>query len=236
VVVALHGGPDQHWTLEFAPLFQMLAHAGLAVVAPNQRGSTGYGTAHARAIIGAWGGPDLADIRELGRTIVAARDPDARRPAVYGSSYGGFLALLTAAADPDGWSACAAVAPFRSVESLYAQAGRPTRNLIDRLDGHPRVDDELGPRDLGRLVSRIRASVLIAHGLLDETIPVTQSRELVDRLVSRGHHDVTYREPPNRGHLAFRASRTDPLALEITRFLAQYDDVRPLGAAASSLH
>ncbi len=229
VVVALHGGPDRHWTLEFDPLFQMFADAGLAVVAPNQRGSTGYGTAHAQAIVGAWGGPDLADIRELGRIIIAARDPDTRRPAVYGNSYGGFLALLTAAADPDAWSACAAVAPFRSVDSLYARASRPTRNLIDRLGGHPRLDDELGPRDLDKLVPRIRASVLIVHGLLDETIPVTQSRELVSRLISSGHQDVTYREPRNRGHVAVRATHADPLALELTRFLAQYDDVRPMG-------
>ena len=37
------------------------------MVAPNQRGSTGYGAAHRNAIGGAWGGPDLADVLRLGR-------------------------------------------------------------------------------------------------------------------------------------------------------------------------
>ena len=54
VVVALHGGPDAHWTLAFDSLFQLLAGAGLTVVAPNQRGSTGYGRAYQDAIAGAW--------------------------------------------------------------------------------------------------------------------------------------------------------------------------------------
>ncbi|WP_329088723.1 alpha/beta hydrolase family protein [Streptosporangium sp. NBC_01469] len=221
VVVALHGGPDRHWSLAFDGFFQMLADAGLTVVAPNQRGSTGYGRAHAEAIVGAWGGPDLDDIRALCGTLTAGRPSGAEPPALYGSSYGGFLALLAAAADPGAWSACVAVAPFRSAASLYAQAPQPVRNLIDRLGGLGEVTDALGPRDLASLVPRIRARVLIAHGLLDETIPVTQSRELVDRLISAGHPDVTYREPANRGHIAFGARSGDPLAREITAFLTQ---------------
>ncbi|MET7757575.1 alpha/beta fold hydrolase [Streptomyces sp. NPDC005389] len=234
VVIALHGGPDRHWTLGFEALLQLFATAGLTVIAPNQRGSTGYGREHADAIRGAWGGPDLADVRSLRAFVEEARGPDAPRPAVFGSSYGAFLALLAAAADPDGWSACVAVAPFTSVPALYADAPVPTRNLIDRLAGHGEVADSLGPRDLLRLAERIRARVLLLHGRLDETIPVAHSRALARRLVEAGHGHVTYREPADRGHMAFSPLAGSPHLQEITDFLARPDT--PRGAAADQGH
>ncbi|MFJ5260161.1 alpha/beta hydrolase family protein [Streptomyces sp. NPDC088387] len=231
VVVALHGGPDRHWTLGFDALFQLFAAAGLTVIAPNQRGGTGYGREHADAIRGAWGGPDLADIRSLRAFVEETRGPGAPRPAVYGSSYGAFLALLATAADPDGWSACAAVAPFTSVPALYADAPTPTRNLVDRLAGHGDVADALGPRDLLRLAERIRTRVLLLHGRLDETIPVAHSRALAYRLVDTGHGHVTYREPADRGHMAFSPLAGSPQLQEITDFLTR-PDVPPTATAS----
>ncbi|MFF6979994.1 alpha/beta fold hydrolase [Streptomyces sp. NPDC008343] len=230
VVIALHGGPDRHWTLGFDTLLQFFADAGLAVIAPNQRGSTGYGRGHADAIRGAWGGPDLADIRALRAYVDETRGPGAPRPAVYGSSYGAFLALLATAADPEGWSGCVAVAPFSSVSALHADANPPTRHLIDRLAGHGDVDDALGSRDLLRLVERIRTRVFLLHGRLDETIPVSHSRALAHRLIDAGHGDVTYREPADRGHTAFSPLAGAPQPREITDFLARPDVLRRASA------
>ncbi|MFF0870064.1 alpha/beta hydrolase family protein [Nonomuraea sp. NPDC003560] len=118
VVVALHGGPEAAWRFAHEPLFQRLSGAGIAVVAPNQRGSTGYGAAHRDAIRDAWGGPDLADVLALGHALVAARDPGEPRPMVYGASYGAYLALLACAAQADLWSRAAVVAPFLSGREL----------------------------------------------------------------------------------------------------------------------
>nr|BFE80626.1 hypothetical protein GCM10020093_032270 [Planobispora longispora] len=110
VVLALHGGPESSWRLGFDPLFRRLAAAGIAVVAPNQRGSTGYGAAHRDAVRGAWGGPDLDDVLHLGRALSAARGPSLERPMLYGPSYGAYLALLAAAARPGLWARAAVVA------------------------------------------------------------------------------------------------------------------------------
>ncbi|MBO3744611.1 alpha/beta fold hydrolase [Streptosporangiaceae bacterium NEAU-GS5] len=216
VVVALHGGPERHWTVGFDRLFQALAEAGVTVIAPNQRGSTGYGTPHRAAITGQWGGPDLADILWLCAILRAGRPPDAPPPAVYGNSYGAFLALLAAAAEPDSWSACVAVAPFRSAAALYATAGRPIRHMIDRLGGH-------GGPDLDVLAPRISADVLIAHGALDEVIPVGEARALVDRLTAAGHPRVAYREVPDRGHDVI-GGHAGPLVTEIAHFLARVSE------------
>ncbi|WP_283139297.1 alpha/beta hydrolase family protein [Rhizohabitans arisaemae] len=210
VLIALHGGPEHHWSPRFDPLFARLARDGVTVVAPNQRGSTRYGAAHQSAIHGAWGGPDLADIHHLARIV--------KRPggelALYGVSYGAYLALLAAAVHPDLWSACAVVAPFLSGPKLYAEAGDGVRRLLERLDGLTEIDDEIGPRDLTVLGPRITARLMVIHGTDDPVVPVSQSRALVGAL-----REVDFREIPGAGHNPLFDVDGTPLPDLIPRFL-----------------
>ncbi|MFI5528332.1 alpha/beta hydrolase family protein [Kitasatospora sp. NPDC051853] len=205
LVLALHGGPADAWRLEFDPALQRMAAEGLAVLAPNQRGSTGYGTEHAMAIRGAWGGPDLADVLHLldgiaGQRAALGLEP----PALFGVSYGAFLALLAAAHAPDGQVArCAVVAPFLSGARLLAEASAPVRALTTRLGGGDPVDDRLGPRDVLQLAHRLTAPLLIVHGDRDEVVPVGQSRTLRHELLRIGRAegaDFRYVEAAGAGH------------------------------------
>ncbi|MFJ4596980.1 MULTISPECIES: alpha/beta hydrolase family protein [unclassified Kitasatospora] len=224
VLVALHGGPEAAWDLGYEPVLHRLATAGIAVVAPNQRGSTGYGAAHAEALHGAWGGPDLADIRALVRALAAGRPGSAPPPMLYGVSYGAHLALLAAAADPQLWSRCAVVAPFLSAARLHAQASPAVRALIDRLGGRTEVEDGLGPRDLWTLADRIRTPLMIVHGTDDRTIPVDQSRQLRQRLLDTGHSEGThfrYAEVPGGGHSPLENLAGAHLREQLVEFLSQ---------------
>ena len=202
VLLLLHGGPEAATRVGFDPLVQAFASSGITVIAPNYRGSIGYGRAHSQAIHHAWGGPDLADVRAVAQHVRHGR----RRPGtlmLFGESYGAFLALLAASAEPALWSHCVAVAPFVSAPSLYAEGSVGVRSLIDRLGGCTVVDDYLGPRDLSRLCDRISAWLLLIHGGNDEVIPVGQSRALRAHLVRAGRRegrDFTYLEPPTGGH------------------------------------
>ncbi|MEV7914814.1 alpha/beta fold hydrolase [Streptomyces griseus] len=186
VVVALHGGPEDHWTLGHDPVLARLSEAGAAVVAPNQRGSTGYGRAHAEAIHGAWGVPDLADIRSLVRTLTDQRPPDAEPPVLLGISYGGFLALLAVCADPYAWARCAVIAPFLSARGLRERSSPAVRALIDRHGLGEPPDDDLGPRDVERLAHRIRVPLLALHGCDDPVVPVDETRRLRRSLARAG--------------------------------------------------
>ncbi|MGW1295308.1 alpha/beta hydrolase family protein [Streptomyces sp. NPDC002533] len=186
VVVALHGGPEDHWTLGHDPVLARLSEAGAAVVAPNQRGSTGYGRAHAEAIHGAWGVPDLADIRSLVRTLTEQRPPDAEPPVLLGISYGGFLALLAVCADPYAWARCAVIAPFLSARGLRERSSPAVRALIDRHGLGEPPDDDLGPRDVERLAHRIRVPLLALHGTDDPVVPVDETRRLRRSLAGAG--------------------------------------------------
>jgi pimeloyl-ACP methyl ester carboxylesterase len=219
VVVALHGGPSEHWDLGFYGHLRWLASAGLVIVAPNQRGSTGYGREHEYAIRGAWGGPDLEDLLAIGRHLRAVRGPARRPPALLGTSYGAFLGLLAVACAPELWSSCVAVAPFVSGARLCPDAGSGVRALLDRLHGTVVLDDHIGPRDLVRLAPRMRGRILVAHGEHDPVIPVSHSREIVAALRDVSGVDLAYREEPGRGHLLVNPG-SEALLAEILRVLA----------------
>jgi pimeloyl-ACP methyl ester carboxylesterase len=186
MVVALHGGPLSAWRFDFDPLFQRLAAAGVAVVAPNYRGSTGYGDDHLRAVIDDWGGPDLEDVLHLGRSLERERRGRALpRPVVLGASYGAFLALLAACDGPSLWSACVALAPFLSGPRLHEGAGATVQHRIIRLGGLRAIDRE-GPRDVLQVCESLSAPLLLVHGSRDLTIPVEHSRILRRRLLELG--------------------------------------------------
>ena len=205
VVVALHGGPEAAWELDFNPLFQALASAGAAIIAPNQRGSTGYGDAHSAAIRDAWGGPDTHDVCHLGMTVRRRRGGGAPAPMLYGESYGAYLALLATGRAPELWSRCAVIAPFLSAERLYDDATPEVRRLIDRLGG--RTSPPTGTADVLAVADRIRVPLLVIHGDSDQRVPVTHSRRLREHLLSSGR-----REPTDVRYLEVRGAGHDPLA------------------------
>ena len=200
VVIALHGGPLDAWRLNFDPLMHALAAKGVAIVAPNQRGSTHYGVAHALAIRQCWGGPDLQDVLAIARALRSDRAASAGRPVLLGSSYGAFLALLAAAADPTLWSGCVALAPFLSGPRLYPEAGGVTRAVIERLGGLTVPIFDGKAQDVLERCGEIAAPVLIIHGTEDDVVPVGQSRLLYQCLRARGHPSAELVELPGAGH------------------------------------
>ncbi|MFB4308887.1 alpha/beta hydrolase family protein [Actinomadura sp. GTD37] len=187
LVLALHGGPLSAWRLDFEPLFQHLAAAGVAVAAPNQRGSTGYGERHLRPVLGDWGGPDLDDVVHLaeaiGRDRAAAGLPG---PVVLGGSYGAYLGLLAACRAPRLWSGCVALAPFTSAAGLLGGAPGAVRERVSRLSRCGAAGGPAAGRDVLRACAALTAPLLIVHGVRDEVVPVAQSRALRARLLELG--------------------------------------------------
>ena len=94
VLLTIHGGPFTQYGWSLFDETQVYVSAGYAVVQCNPRGSSGYGSAHGRAIRGAWGGVDADDV--LAFLDAALREPglDAERVGIMGGSYGGYLTTL----------------------------------------------------------------------------------------------------------------------------------------------
>src|SRR5205807_9591508 len=94
VVLAIHGGPEaQERPGSAFTLYQYLLERGVAVLAPNIRGSSGYGKTYQRLIRRDWGGGELRDIEAAARYLRGCEWADPERIGVYGGSFGGFATL-----------------------------------------------------------------------------------------------------------------------------------------------
>ncbi|MBE3558794.1 MAG: S9 family peptidase [Ktedonobacteraceae bacterium] len=92
LILAPHGGPFLAWGDSYVHEFQVLAGRGYAVLAPNPRGSAGYGEEFSRKALHDWGGADFHDLI-AGLDYVIEHEPvDEQRLAINGISYGGYLA------------------------------------------------------------------------------------------------------------------------------------------------
>jgi pimeloyl-ACP methyl ester carboxylesterase len=231
LVLALHGGPLSGWRFRHEPLFEYLVAGGLAALAPNYRGSTGYGAEHVRAVLGDWGGPDVADVCRIATDLAARR---ARRgllpPVVYGASYGGYLALLAACRAPALFSGCVAVSPFTSPRELHAESPAAVRARIEELGGLR--DPGGGSRDVLECAPALRAPLLLVHGRADETVPVSQSRALADRLAELAC-EVEFLECPG-DHATPAGGRDGALNARVVEFCRSVTARRGRSAAGAA--
>src|SRR5262249_7881855 len=96
VLLSIHGGPEAQERPGPASTFafyQYLLSRGIGVLAPNIRGSTGYGKTYQSLIHRDWGGAELRDIESAARYLRGLDWVDPDRMGVYGGSFGGFATL-----------------------------------------------------------------------------------------------------------------------------------------------
>jgi dipeptidyl aminopeptidase/acylaminoacyl peptidase len=106
VVVSIHGGPEaQEQPYYGYGLYQYWLSRGIGVLAPNIRGSTGYGKTFQKAIDRDWGGGELRDVEHAAKYLRKLGWVDHRRIGIYGPSFGGFVVLSAIARLPQYWAA-----------------------------------------------------------------------------------------------------------------------------------
>lgn len=202
VLLSVHGGPEAQERPEYAysGLYQYLLHRGIAVLAPNIAGSTGYGLTHQKLIYRNWGGIDLDDLDHAVRHLHTVPGIDVDRIAVMGGSYGGFAALSCLSRLPYRWAAGVSFCGPSNLVTL-ARACPPTwRPTVDAVLGNPDTDAEhLTRRSPITYADAITAPLLVIQGTHDPRVPKDESDQIVSRLRARGV-DVRYDVYPNEGH------------------------------------
>lgn len=188
LILLPHGGPHgirDYW--EWDGWAQVLASRGYAVLQPNFRGSGGYGKAHERAGYRKWGTLMQDDLTDAVRWAVAQGIADPRRVCIFGASYGGYAALMSAVREPDLYR-CAA--SFAGVYDLALQ--RRKSDIADHVLGRAYLDRVLGTdtellaqQSPVTFVDRLKIPVLIAHGTRDARVPFDQATTLRDALEDR---------------------------------------------------
>lgn len=199
-IVHIHGGPtSQHWS-RWDPQSQWLAHRGYVVLAPNIRGSTGYGREFQEANRGDWGGKDLADVvagaRWLGREGIA----DPKRVGAFGGSYGGFMTMFALAREPDVWAAGVSYVGVVSWKTLHSTTRGDLREMLERELGDPAKEADLyldrSPLTHAR---SIKAPLLILQGANDPRVPLSEAEQVV-ALLREGRTTFDYHVYPDEGH------------------------------------
>ncbi|HEX4487077.1 MAG TPA: prolyl oligopeptidase family serine peptidase, partial [Terriglobales bacterium] len=112
VIVYVHGGPTSQTVNSFNRFIQYAANQGYMVLAPNYRGSRGYGKEFQQANLFDMGGGDLQDVLAGVDWLKQTGYPDPKKFILMGGSYGGYLTMMGVTKSPDTWAAGVPIVPF----------------------------------------------------------------------------------------------------------------------------
>jgi dipeptidyl aminopeptidase/acylaminoacyl peptidase len=222
-VVYPHGGPTSCYGDEWDGHAQYFLDKGYAWLAINFRGSTGYGREFERSNHGDWGVGDTKDCLAAADYLRTLDWVDGERLAVFGASYGSYLALLAVTDDPEHRFRCA-VCKYGDCDLVtsWAQGDRDGVQDLERMMGPPAAAREAyrAASPVHRL-ENVRVPILIAHGLLDERVSPKQSEELAAELrrLGKTFEYVTY---PTEAHGLLRAGPQLHFYRRLERFLDWY--------------
>jgi dipeptidyl aminopeptidase/acylaminoacyl peptidase len=222
-IVNPHGGPSGQYIYDWDGLAQYLVAKGYTCLAPNYRGSTGYGREFERLNYNDWGIGDAQDCLHGARYLHQLGGIDAGRIAIFGGSYGGYMTVCCLSRDPEYLFACG-ISKYgdSNLTSSWAQCCRRLRLYTEVFLGHPGVNRQvyLDGSPIYQ-VENVQKPVLILHGLLDDVVPPQASEEWVEALRRAGKtfEYKTYADEPH-GFL-HRKNQLDAYG-RIERFLDWY--------------
>ena len=186
-MIWLHGGPEAQERPVYNSLFQSLVARGVAVLAPNVRGSTGFGRTfrHADDLAGRYGA--FEDVQACADHLLATGVAEPGRLALAGRSYGGYLTLAGLVRFPELFRVGVDVCGMSDLETFYADTEPWIAAAAVSKYGDPERDREL-LRALSPLhaIDRLRAPLLLVHGSDDTNVPLGEAQQVDAALTGRG--------------------------------------------------
>ena len=225
VLIYIHGGPESQFRPGFNAIFQyFLFELGTAVIAPNVRGSAGYGRSYLSLDNGFKREDSVRDIGMLLDWIARQPDLDAKRVCVFGGSYGGYMVLASMTHYNDRLRCGIDIVGISNFVTFLKNT-KPYRRNLRRVEYGDERDPEMF-RFLQKIspvnnASKITRPMLIAQGLNDPRVPVTESEQMV-RAIRKNGGDVWYILAKNEGHGFRKKSNRDFFYQTVALFLEHY--------------
>jgi dipeptidyl aminopeptidase/acylaminoacyl peptidase len=221
-LVWIHGGPTGQTAMAWDPILQYFVSRGWVVLAPNYRGSAGYGRQYADRLHGAWGEGDLQDTI-TGVNVLRERGlVDERRIAAWGSSAGGIGAYGGMMTQPGTFAAAIVQAGITDFPGLRETSDRYGRYLPDA---------ELGPmadqyalwvaRSPLTYAAQAAGPILILQGSADRRVPAVLSARMAAALEQAGKM-VSYQVYDGEGHGWRKCATIRDALLRMDAFLTRY--------------
>ncbi len=222
VIVNPHGGPESQTRPAFNPIYQYFLQAGYGILAPNVRGSTGYGTVYMNLDNTTRRMDSVNDLAHAAYWLRDQKKADPRRLAVYGGSYGGFMVLAAVTHYPDLWAAGIDVVGIANFVTFLEKTGGYRRAHREaeygNLREHRAFFEKISPI---HHVDRIRCPMMVIHGANDPRVPIGEAEQIVAALKKRGI-PVEYLRYEDEGHgLAKLKNRLDAYP-KMVAFLDRY--------------
>jgi dipeptidyl aminopeptidase/acylaminoacyl peptidase len=209
VVVWIHGdGVNQNydgWHVQrnyavYYSFHQYLLQKGYIVIAPDYRGSIGYGRAWREGVYMDVGGKDAQDAWMVTNYLKTLPYVDMNRVGVWGLSYGGFFTLIAITDQPKLFRAAVDVAGVVDYAMYYEDPyhGGWTTSRIGTPDQNPQVYAKASPISK---IDRLETPLLVLHGTADVNVPYLHSVRLLDEVMKKGKsHLVEFMTYPGEFH------------------------------------
>ncbi|NUN15159.1 MAG: S9 family peptidase [Myxococcales bacterium] len=225
VIISIHGGPEAQYQPGFASTYQLwLDKLGAAVIAPNVRGSSGYGKEYVDLDNGKLREDSVKDIGALLDWIQTQPDLDSSRVAVFGGSYGGYMVLASAVHYSNRLKAAVDIVGISNFVTFLENTKDYRRDLRraeygDERDPEMRAFfDKISPL---KRVEQINVPLFVVQGQNDPRVPVTEAEQIVAAL-RKDKKDVWYMNALNEGHGYSKKENQDVYQQAVVLFFQRF--------------
>lgn len=199
-IVLPHGGPTGQVTDTFNSTAAALASRGYICIAPNVRGSTGYGMAFQKANTKDLGGGDLQDEVYATKFLVDTGYVDAKKIGITGGSYGGFMTLMAIGKTPDMWAAAVELFGIIDWYTMLTNSDPRLQEYEKGLLGDPEKDRSVYENASPiKFIRNAKAPLLVLQGENDIRVPKEEAEQVVEILKKEGK-TVDAHFYPKEGH------------------------------------
>ena len=228
-IVYVHGGPQSQTMNSFNRAIQYLANQGYLVIAPNYRGSTGYGKEFEDANRFDMGGGDLQDVLAAADWIQKTGYVDPKKLVVMGGSYGGYMTMMALTKAPEVWAAGVSIVPFVNWSTEVQNEDPELREYDLATMGDPSKNKDLWQdRSPINFVDRIKAPVMLLAGGNDPRCPNSEARQVADAIKKRSG-TVELKIYENEGHGFAKVENQIDAYTRVAEFLKKYVPAPPCG-------
>ncbi len=218
-VVMPHGGPTGQMVDYFNSMAAALSSRGYICIAPNVRGSTGYGMAFQKANYQDLGGGDLQDEVYATKFLVDTGYVDAKKIGITGGSYGGFMTLMAIGKTPDIWAAAVEMYGIIDWYTMLQHEDPFLQQYEKTLLGDPVKDKTIYENTSPiKYIRNEKAPLLVLQGENDIRVPKEEAEQVVEILKKEGR-TVDAHYYPAEGHgFAKRENQIDSLRRTVAWF------------------